>query len=338
MQYKSVKGYSGFGQIGLIFLFTGFGFILAAIMQFAIGLSLVTAGTPLLKMQDEMMKALSDPKNINIIRLMQILSTFLMMGLPAYFFMRIVHTKNWLWLGFSKYINGQQVITGFFFIMFASMVAQPLADLSKYFVAFFPDLQKQAEALEKMYNDQVALMSNLKSIGGLLVSLVIIAFFPAVFEEMFFRGAIQNTLQRWWKGPVAAIIVTSVIFSFFHLSIYLFLSRFVLGLVLGWLFYKSKNIWVGIFIHFLNNTLALIQLYLTPLKGKKVEESFLDKTLPWWGIVICVVLLILFAYLFQKSSLKNANKIAVKEKILYESSTIFGSIASSNQSNISHGI
>lgn len=328
MQYRSVKGYTGWGQIGFLLLFTGLGLLVASVVQLIVGFSLVPEGTKMNEMAAEMMKAMSNPKHVNTLRVLQVISTLLMMGLPAYFFLRLCHSKHWLWLGFSKHFTPAQVIVGFVLLFCANLVAQPLADLSKVIVSYFPELLKKAESLEKIYNEQVALMSNLKSWSEFIIAVFIIALFPALFEEMFFRGALQSTLQRWWKSPVAAILVSSIIFSLIHLSIYLFLSRVLLGIGLGWIFYKSRNIWVGTAVHFLNNTFALIQIFALSKADKKIDVSKLDADLPWWAIAVSFVFLIGSAYLFKIISTNNSEKIRVKEVLLFEKLQPYSGLAS----------
>ncbi len=328
MQYRSVKGYTGWGQIGFLLLFTGLGLIVASVIQLIIGFSLVPAGTKMNDIAVEMMKAMGNPKHVNTLRILQVISTFLMMGIPAYLFLRLCHSKHWLWLGFSRHFTPAQVLVGFVLLFCANLVAQPLADLSKSIVSYFPELLKKAENLEKLYNEQVALMSNLTSWSEFIIAVFIIAFFPALFEEMFFRGALQSTLQRWWKNPVAAILVSSIIFSLIHLSIYLFLSRVLLGIGLGWIFYKSRNIWVGTVVHFLNNTFALIQIFALSKADKKIDVSKLDADLPWWAIAGSFVFLIGSAYLFKIISANNAEKIRVKEVLLFEKLQPYSGLAS----------
>lgn len=102
------------------------------------------------------------------------------------------------------------------------------------------------------------------------------AFFPALFEEVFFRGALQNLLVRWWKAPLLAIVVTSFIFSFIHLSVYLFISRALLGFILGLLYYRTKNIWVNVIAHFLNNVIAVTQLFVMSNQKEKMDISKLE--------------------------------------------------------------
>lgn len=333
MEYKSVKGYSGWGQFGFLLLFTGVGLMIAAFFQFAVGFTLIPKGTSMLDAGDVMLKAMNDPKNVNTVRILQVVSTLLMLGLPAWVFMRLCHSKHWLWLGFSKYFSAKQVGLGIVLIFCANVVSQPLVDVTKYLLQNFPSWVQKANAMEKLYNEQILLMSNLTGWGEYLIAIIIIAFFPALFEEMFFRGAVQSTLHRWWKNPWAAVIVTSVLFSLIHLSIYLFLSRLLLGAALGWIFYKSRNVWIGVMIHFFNNTFALTQVFYLKKTGSKIDPSKLDTELPWWGIALSAVVLVGAAVLFNRFSKSNANTIRIKEESLYAQLNPFGSVASFPQQN-----
>ena len=98
---------------------------------------------------------------------------------------------------------------------------------------------------------------------NILFRLIIIGLLPAIFEEVCFRGGLQNILMRWFKGPWIAIIITSIIFSAVHISYYGFLVRAVLGVVLGLIFYYSGSLWLSILFHFLYNGLQVTALYFT---------------------------------------------------------------------------
>lgn len=333
MEYKSVKGYNGWGQIGFLIMFTGIGFILAMVAQIVVAFSLIPKGTELNKMGDALMQVMTNPAHVNAMRVMQVVSTLLMLALPAWVFMRLCHSRHWLWLGFSKYLNAKQVVLGIVLIFCANVASQPFADLTKFLLQWFPGMIKTADALEKAYMDGIMMISNLTGWGEYFISIIIIAFFPAVFEEMFFRGALQNTLHRWWKNDWAAIIVASIAFSIIHFSIYLFLSRFLLGMALGWLFFKSRNVWIGVFIHFVNNTIALTQVFYLKQTGSKIDPAKLETDTPWWGVLIGVVVLIVTAVLFERVSTSNANTIRIKEESLYAQLNPFGNIASSFQTN-----
>ena len=327
MQYKSLKGFSGGGQLGILILFLGLGFILAGGAQLYIGMQMIPAGTSFAKMGDAMLKAMMDPKNISLTRLSQVLGTFLLMFVPAVLYSLLVNGKNFFWLGFSRYFTLKQILIGFFIILVANLLASPLADFSKFIVAHYPSLDAYAKNLEKIYTDQVLALSNLKSWGEFILAVFIMAFFPALFEEVFFRGAMQNLLEKWWKSPLVAILVTAVIFSIIHFSIYLFLSRLVLGFVLGMMYYKTRNIWVNIVAHFLNNAIAVSQLFYLSNKNEKLDLDKLEPQLPWWvGLIALIALYFLFK-LLEKFSVAGKQKIATKEAVLIANEDPFHSYA-----------
>jgi len=318
MEYRSVKGVSGMGQLGILLVFLGAGFVLAAGIQLLIGMSLVPAGLPFDKMTEAIVKAMMQPQNINASRLAQVLGTFCLLFLPAILFQLVCYGKNKFWLGFNRHINTGQIVLGFFLIFLANIIANPLADLSKMILANFPDLNALGMRMEDAYTEQVMALSHLKSWGEFLMAIVIMAFFPALFEEIFFRGAVQNLLERWWKMPLLAILVTSLLFSLIHMSVFLFLSRALLGFVLGFMYQRSKNLWVNIIAHFLNNTVAVIQLFWISRHAEKVELDKLDPKVPWWGGLIALALTVGMFLLFEKVSAVNRKQIAFEEQDLLE--------------------
>jgi len=318
MQYSSVKGLNGWAQLGMLLIFLGAGFLMAGAVQFLIGLQMMPAGTPLEKVGDELIKAMSNPANVGYARLSQVLGTFFLLFVPAVLYLLVCHGKNFFWLGFNRHINSRQVILGFFLIFLANVLANPLADLSKMALADFPGIKAMAQQMEDAYTEQVLVLSNLKSWGEFFMAIVIMAFFPALFEEIFFRGALQNLLERWWKMPLLAVLVTSLFFSFIHMSLYLFLSRALLGFVLGLMYQRSKNLWVNIVAHFLNNTVAVIQLFWISRNAGKVEVDKLDPKVPMWGALIALVITWGLFILFEKVSVKNRRQIAFEEQDLFE--------------------
>lgn len=318
MQYRSVKGVTGFGQLGILMLFLGGGFILAGALQLIIGMQLIPAGVPVDKMSEEMLKAMMKPENVSYTRLSQVLGTFFLLCIPAVLYLIVCHGKNIFWLGFNKHINPWQIILGFFLIFLANVIAQPLAELSKMMLSHFPSWYTLGQRMEDTYTEQVLALSNLKSWGEFLMAIVIMAFFPALFEEIFFRGAVQNLLERWWKKPLLAVLVTSLFFSVIHISLYLFLSRAVLGFVLGLMYQQSKNLWVNIVAHFLNNTVAVIQLFWISKNAQKIEVDKLDPKVPLWGGLIALAITYGLFLLFEKVSFKNRKQIAFEEQDLLE--------------------
>lgn len=330
MQYRSTKGFTGAGQLGILLVFLGAGFLLAGIVQLVIGLQLIPSGLPMDKMADEMMKAMINPANVGYARLSQVLGTFFLLFIPAVLYLVVCHGRNFFWLGFNKHINFRQVILGFFLIFLANVIAGPLEDISKMILSYFPKLYAWGQEMENTYNEQVMALSNLKSWGEFFMAIVIMAFFPALFEEIFFRGALQNLLERWWKAPLVALIATSLIFSVIHMSLYLFFSRALLGFVLGLMYQRSRNLWVNIVAHFLNNTVAVIQLFWISRHQAKIEVDKLDPKVPWWGALITLAITYGLFVLFERVSVKNRKQIAFKEQDLLEHSEVLNPFPGKN--------
>jgi hypothetical protein len=148
---------------------------------------------------------------------------------------------------------------------------------------------------------QVLVLSHMSGIPDLLFSLLVMALAPAIFEEVFFRGGLQQMMTKVTGKAILSIIVTSLIFSAIHFSFYGFLSRFALGIVLGFLFFESKNIWVPILAHFLNNAIAVIQIYILRMQGKSIEDSMDDK-FPLWVLFIALPAVFYLFNFFKKSA------------------------------------
>lgn len=317
MQYKSPKGHTGATQIGMLLLFTGAGLILSVIFQMIMMLGMMPSGTSLANLEYVMKDALLDPKNVNAFRMMQLVSTLLMLCIPAIAYSWYSNGKKFRWLGFNKHFSVFQVMIGFLLIFSANILAGPFQELSEYLTKFVPLLHLKAKALEDTYNESVQALSNLHGAGDLISAIFMMAFLPALFEEIFFRGAMQNILTRWWQKPYLAIIVTAIVFSLIHFSIWLFLSRFILGMVLGVMFYTTKNIWTNTIAHFINNLIAVIQMYVMGLSKEKVDVSKLDPHIDWWMALIAGAVLIFLIILLKRYSEKHAYLINAEESQIY---------------------
>lgn len=317
--YRSVKGYNGWSQLAILMVFLGVGFVLTAIVQMVIVMQLVPVGTPLAQIPDLMLDELAKPEHVFYARLIQIAGTFTLFFIPTIAFTLVVNGKQFWWLGMNRYLGVKQVVIGFLVIFFANLMASPLAEISKALISHFPSFDQFAANLEREYNKQVSLLSNLHSWKEFFVAVFIIAFFPALFEELFFRGALQQLLVKWWKNAFLAILVSSVLFSLVHSSAYLFASRVILGLALGGIFYYTKNLWVNIIAHFANNFVALCQMFYIGRQGKPVEPDKIENGIEWWGGIIALVLIVFLFRLLIHFSKRYKEKIEARESALIES-------------------
>jgi membrane protease YdiL (CAAX protease family) len=91
---------------------------------------------------------------------------------------------------------------------------------------------------------------------GVFQVLVTACFFPAVSEELFFRGILLKRLGRNYPRRTA-LAVSSLLFGLMHLNPWQGLCATVSGLFFGWIYMEFKTIWLCMFFHGYNNLLAL---------------------------------------------------------------------------------
>ena len=112
-----------------------------------------------------------------------------------------------------------------------------------------------------------------------------------------FRGYLQQKICHWLDKPHFAIIITAILFSAIHMQFQGFLPRFVLGIVLGYLFYWSGSLWLPIIAHFLNNAIAVTFAY--PAFS---NYAYLTKnTATWQEAFFSFIAVILLAVLLYKN-------------------------------------
>ena len=90
---------------------------------------------------------------------------------------------------------------------------------------------------------------------ALLVVLVVIA--APIAEETFFRGFLFAGLGRR-LGYAWGAILSAAIFALAHIDPEAYIPIFFLGLLLAWLYYRTRSIWVPVLAHFLYNSIALL--------------------------------------------------------------------------------
>jgi hypothetical protein len=93
--------------------------------------------------------------------------------------------------------------------------------------------------------------------------LLVIAFCIAapMTEEFFARGFLYRGWSESFLRPLGAIVLSSLVWTAMHLQYdWFFLGEvFSIGLLLGYLRYRSNSLWLTIFIHGLNNLAATVQ-------------------------------------------------------------------------------
>jgi membrane protease YdiL (CAAX protease family) len=122
---------------------------------------------------------------------------------------------------------------------------------------FLADIEFWVRSKEEVANALIELFLSMNTPGDFVFNLVLIAFIPAISEELFFRGMMQPLVVKSIKNIHLAIWTTAFLFSFLHLQFLGFLPRMVLGAVLGYAAHWSGSLIVPMAGHLANNALAL---------------------------------------------------------------------------------
>jgi uncharacterized protein len=172
----------------------------------------------------------------------------------------------------------------------------------------FPDslkgIEKWMKESEGSAGELTKFLTNFKTPSQLFVAMVVVAVLAGISEELIFRGVLQNITLRAFGNPHVAIWFAAFVFSFIHLQFYGFFPRMLLGALFGYLYYWTKNIWVPIFAHFVNNGFTLLMAYLYSTKAVEVnieDTKSVPLTMALGSLLLTALIL---RWIFQKYSVK----------------------------------
>jgi len=105
-----------------------------------------------------------------------------------------------------------------------------------------------------------------------------VVFIAPFYEEILFRkfmlGGLLKRIRPFW-----AIVISAVFFGFIHLNWLQGINAFLLGLIIGWIYYGTKSLSLCIFAHFINNFYAM--------SFGLIQEGFLAEPLVWANAILC---------------------------------------------------
>ncbi len=167
----------------------------------------------------------------------------------------------------------------------------------------FPDFAKAFEEWAREREDALALLTEfltqLNTTGELFMALVVIAIFPAIGEEIVFRGLIQNELLRGTRNAHVAIWFAAFLFSAIHFQFFGFVPRLLLGALFGYLYYWSGSLTLAIIAHFVNNGVSVVALYFYQ-RGAFDYDIESPESMPLNVVATSVIITVGLLYYFRK--------------------------------------
>lgn len=94
-------------------------------------------------------------------------------------------------------------------------------------------------------------------------------------EELVLRGAVLRSLLRSSRlSPWGAIAISAVLFALVHFNPAQMPHAFLIGLLLGWMYYRTDSILPGVAFHWVNNSIAYVLYNLYPNPQMKLVDFF----------------------------------------------------------------
>lgn len=239
-------------------------------------------------------------KSVNALKFLQLFTSIGLFLLPPFLFAYLTDFQ----LQLGKKLSRQIVLLTIAIMLIINPFVAYLMQWNQALVLpeFLESIQIWMEASEQKAMQLTDAFLQMQTSFDLLVNLFLIALVPAIGEELLFRGVLQQLLAKWTGKIHLAIFISAFLFSAIHLQFFGFFPRLILGLVLGYMFYWNKNLWLPILAHFTNNALAIIFSY--QLLAEKVQLDLLNEEIPvnFSAALISFFAVALLMYLLHKKT------------------------------------
>jgi membrane protease YdiL (CAAX protease family) len=210
------------------------------------------------------------------------LFSILVFGLPIVIFTNAIIAERFSWFRLNQRVKPTVLIMGVLAMLTSVFFIDFLYSLNK---KYFTDPSAQ-EAMKAIEANSMWLLE-MNDIGALLLCLLMQAFVPALVEELFFRAGVQQLAVQWMRKPHVAILLSAAFFSFMHFDGTGFLARFILGAMLGYMFYWTGSLRINVLAHFAFNAFSVIDAYVRQHAPDSVMAQ--TQTTPVLAIISAVV-------------------------------------------------
>lgn len=204
------------------------------------------------------------PDEISFLKYYQLINQVGVFILPVVVFSYLVSSSLSGYLSFNR---KPRILS----ILISGLVIYTLLPFNQYLLnlnqnIIFPEVFSGVEQWMKNYETQAENLTDAflrtSSVWVLMGNLLIVAVVPAIGEEWLFRGVLLKLFRQITGNYHWAIVISAFLFAALHLQFMSFLPRFTLGLLLGYLFVITRNLWAPIFAHFVNNASSVIIYYM----------------------------------------------------------------------------
>lgn len=201
----------------------------------------------------------------------------------------------------NQWVMGNQRIDVLLLVAIALMmlVSIPIVQALAAFNASipFPESWQLALDMENEINGVLNRFFESESVFIAIWLFIAIAVLAPIGEEFIFRGLFIRFFNDKWP-PYLSITTSAFIFSLLHMQILGFIPRFLLGMLLGYFFYKTSGLIYSIWAHFVYNGISYaLHIYQSSYEVLEHTESAIEGE-SVFGLMSCAVLFIAFLVFF----------------------------------------
>ena len=138
--------------------------------------------------------------------------------------------------------------------------------------------------------------------GPIAISLLCTAVFAPFFEEWLFRGIVLRGLLGKIK-PFWAILISSIVFGLFHMNLWQAIPAVLMGLMLGYVYWRTGSLKLTMLMHCANNTLSILMMNVHGADAADTLYDLIPNKLVYAGIAaVAAVALVASIMYFSKKS------------------------------------
>lgn len=186
-------------------------------------------------------------------------------------------------------------------LFFAALASSHLVEIISWIE--WPSVLLESESLSMKLMDTLLATS-----GGLgwLVNLLIFAVMPALVEEIYFRGCLQRIFGQLFRNHHVAISMGAIVFALIHGQATGILAFTFMGLVLGYLYHITTNLWYPIVFHFFNNGISLLLdgLYRQGHLQTDPNDIVLPPAIGWAALLLTIGALVMLGKYWDRVSVR----------------------------------
>lgn len=253
--------------IASLLIFTPFGILIA--VPFVEGNIFTAIGR---------MELAQTTQDIALLKYLQIISQIGLFIISSFLFALLVSKRPFSFLGLNKSpkitLIGIALIIGLVSTPFLNWVIE-----LNYSLHLPSGLAALENWMREMEVEAMRLTELFLGGGGwsnLMVNLLMMAVLAGLGEELLLRGIVQPLFIRITKNPHLGIWLAAALFSLIHFQFFGFFPRMILGALFGYYYYWSRNLWIPVIAHILNNGFIVAYAFFsgtTEMMPKLGEES-----------------------------------------------------------------